>query len=226
MIGKRLRESRKRAGLLQVQLAAALGDRYDAAMVSRVETGLKSMRLDGAVNAARELRVSLDYLAGLTDDPTPSAELATKVELLADDVALADPGPGARPIPVHRLQSAAGGGALDLDESVKTHAWFRREWLSRRGLTASRCCIINVTGESMEPTLPDGCVILLDRNRTRRHAGHIFVVRTEDGLVVKRAGKNAERGWQLLSDHPSWAPVPWPGGAEVIGEVKWMAREL
>ena len=77
----------------------------------------------------------------------------------------------------------------------------------------------------MEPTLPDGCVILLDRNRTRRHAGHIFVVRTEDGLVVKRAGKDQD-GWRLVSDHPAWAPVPWPQTAELIGEVKWMSREL
>ena len=80
-------------------------------------------------------------------------------------------------------------------------------------------------GESMEPTLPDGCVILLDRNRRRRWDGHIFVVRTEDGLIVKRAGKDKD-GWQLLSDHPSWKPVPWPDTAEVLGEVKWMAREL
>ena len=81
-------------------------------------------------------------------------------------------------------------------------------------------------GESMEPTLPDGCVILVDRNRTKRYRGHIFVVRTEDGLVVKRAGKDEGGGWQLVSDRPEWKPQPWPYGAEVIGEVKWMAREL
>ena len=211
--------------MLQIELAVALGDRYDQSVIAHVERGDITLRYDGLVKAAQALNVSIDYLAGLTGDPTPSAELATRVELLADDVALAEAGPGARPVPVHRLQSAAGGGALDLDESVKTHAWFRREWLSRHGLTASRCCIINVAGESMEPTLPDGCVILLDRNRTRRHAGHIFVVRTEDGLVVKRADKD-EDGWRLVSDHTAWAPVPWPQTAEVVGEVKWMAREL
>ena len=115
---------------------------------------------------------------------------------------------------------------MDLDETIKTFAYFRQEWLSKKGLTSSQCSIINVAGESMEPTLPDGCVILLDRNRTRRLPGHIFVVRTEDGLIVKFAGKDKDGGWQLASDHPSWKPVPWPDGAEVIGEVKWMAREL
>ena len=134
--------------------------------------------------------------------------------------------PDAKPIPVHRLQTAAGSGAFDLDETVKTYAYFRSEWLFRKGLAADRCNIIGVAGKSMEPTLPDGCVILVDRNRTKRYRGHIFVVRTEDGLVVKRAGKGEGGGWQLVSDHPEWKPQPWPYGTEVIGEVKWMAREF
>ena len=46
------------------------------------------------------------------------------------------------------------------------------------------------------------------------------------GLVVKRAGKDESGNWLLLSDHPSWKPLPWPGNAEIIGEVKWMARTL
>ena len=153
---------------------------------------------------------------------------------LTDDQALSAPGtsseirelPGARPIAVHRLQTAAGSGALDLDEAVKSYAYFRHEWLSRQGLVADCCSIIGVMGESMDPTLPEGCVILLDRNRRQRREGRIFVVRTEDGLVVKRAGKDTAAGWQLVSDHPRWPDAPWPDDAAIIGEVKWMAREL
>ena len=153
---------------------------------------------------------------------------------LTDDEALSAAGtspeirqlPGTRPVAVHRLQAAAGGGALDLDETVKSYAYFRHEWLSRQGLVAERCSIIGVMGESMEPTLPEGCVILLDRNRRRRREGRIFVLRTEEGLVVKRAGKGENGGWQLVSDHPRWPDAPWPDDAAIIGEVRWMAREL
>ena len=102
--------------------------------------------------------------------------------------------PALGPSPSTRLQTAAGSGALDLDEAVKSYAYFRHEWLSRQGLVANRCSIIGVMGEAMEPTLPEGCVILLDRNRRQRWEGHIFVVRTEEGLVVKRAGKGTG-GW-------------------------------
>ena len=125
---------------------------------------------------------------------------------LTDDQALSFPGtspeirqlPGTRPVAIHRLQAAAGGGALDLDETVKSYAYFRHEWLSRQGLVAERCSIIGVMGESMEPTLPEGCVILLDRNRRSRREGRIFVLRTEEGLVVKRAGKGRRR-WLAIN---------------------------
>ena len=115
--------------------------------------------------------------------------------------------PALGPSPSTRLQTAAGSGALDLDEAVKSYAYFRHEWLSRQGLVANRCSIIGVMGESMEPTLPEGCVILLDRDRRQRREGRIFVVRTEEGLVVKRAGKGTG-GWQLVSDHPRWPDAP------------------
>ena len=43
----------------------------------------------------------------------------------------------------------------------------------------------------MEPTLPDGCSILVDRSRRRRLGGHVYVVRSpDDGLVVKRLDKD------------------------------------
>ena len=51
-------------------------------------------------------------------------------------------------------------------------------------------------------------------------------MRTGDGLVVKRAGRDGAGAWLLLSDHPSWAPVPWPAEAETVGQVVWAARTL
>ena len=75
---------------------------------------------------------------------------------LTDEKALSAPGtspdirelPGSRPVAVHQLQTAAGSGALDLDEAVTGYAYFHHEWLSRKGLDADRCSIIGVMGES------------------------------------------------------------------------------
>ena len=112
-------------------------------------------------------------------------------------------------------------------ERITGRVKFRREWLARHGLPAAECRLIRVLGESMEPTLVDGCSILVNQANRRRRAGRIYVVRTEDGLVVKRAGKDRADTWLLVSDNPNkqaWPTVPWPDDAPVIGEVKWAAR--
>lgn len=127
--------------------------------------------------------------------------------------------PGARPVDVVELAAVAGGEVVGC-------VWFRQDWLEGRGLDPSQCAVVRVSGESMEPVLPDGCSILVDRERRRRVEGRIFVVRTGDGLIVKRAGRNADGKWRLLSEHPSWAPAPWPADAETIGEAVWTARSL
>ena len=57
--------------------------------------------------------------------------------------------------------------------------------------------------------------------------GSPYVVRTEDGLIVKRAGRDPSGAWQLISDHPdkrAGPNRPWPPEAEIIGEVEWAAR--
>ena len=57
-----------------------------------------------------------------------------------------------------------------------------------------------------------GSSIASTRSRAPRRVGHIFVVRTDDGLVVKRAGKDRAGAWQLISNNPNkQACRPYPG---------------
>ena len=90
---------------------------------------------------------------------------------------------------VRRLRTAAGSGARDLGEAVTGYVYFRSGWFSRQGLVADRCSVIGAAGESMEPTLPGGCVVLVDHKRKQLQPGRIFVIRTEDGVVIKREKK-------------------------------------
>ena len=146
-------------------------------------------------------------------------------ETLTGLVATHDAPPGARPVDIVEFEAAAGGGAEYDSERVRGLAWFARSWLDRHGLDATRCAIIRVRGESMEPTLPDGCSILFDRSRRTRREHAIYVVRTEVGLIVKRAARR-EGGWELASDNPAVTPEPWLEGTETVGEVVWVAQTL
>lgn len=254
MVGKRLAASRERAGLTQAQLAAALGPRYDQAMVSRVESGRKGIRFDGIIKAAKELQVSVDYLAGLTDHPEPAARLADMLTReRARPAGLKDSGavaatpadknprrhlfarPGINPVPL--LQNAgiaAGAGGHADDEHVLSYVPFRDDWLRSHGLNAARCVVIEVVGQSMEPTLEHRAVILVDFQRRARQPNRIFAIRDADGPIVKRL-RLADDGWWLDSDNEEtneqsgqriYPPRPWPRDATVLGQVMWTGRTL
>ena len=153
-------------------------------------------------------------------------EKAELEALLSDETATAVKGSPSRPVVTYELAAAAGGGAMELDETPTGIVYFRYDWLTQHGLDAKQCCVMGVVGESMETMLPDGCAILVNRRSgIRRRVDHLYVVINDLGLIVKRAGKDEDGQWLLVSDHPAWEPVPW-GDAQMIGEVKWMARTL
>ena len=114
---------------------------------------------------------------------------------------------------------------VDMEE-VTGHVWFRRDWLDANAIDPKQSVVMKVKGKSMEPVLMDGASILVDRTRTRRRAGHIYVIRTDDGLVAKRLGRNRKGAWQLESAHPEYRPFVWDQLMTIIGEVRWTARTL
>ena len=128
------------------------------------------------------------------------------------------------PVRLLEVASAAGVGAEVYDETPIGLLWFRNDWLLSHSIDPEQSNIISVRGASMEPTLPDGCSILVDRKRRESHENRIYVMRTEEGLVVKRLGLDEEDRWELRSDNPDWRATPMSPEAEVVGEVRWMAR--
>lgn len=230
MQGDRLAWARKRAGMKQVDLAVALGERYDHSVISAVEHNRSSLRLDGAVKVAKTLNVSLDYLTGLTDDWTPAAELAERLGVAEAAVTHAAVlRPDYSPVRLVTGGSVGGGAEGDADDArVDGYVPFRNDWLARHRLDPALCSVIAVTGKSMEPGIQDGAVILVDHQRTRRRHDRVFAVGTDDGELVKRLRRSAE-GWWLVSDHADqdrYPPMAWPAEAVVRGQVVWTGRTL
>ena len=128
-----------------------------------------------------------------------------------------------RPVELLEVASAAGVGAEVYDETPIGLLWFRNDWLLSHSIDPEQSNIISVRGESMEPTLPDGCSILVDRKRREPQDGRIYVMRTEEGLVVKRLGLDEEGRWEIRSDSPDWRATPMSPEAEIVGEVRWSA---
>ena len=180
------------------------------------------------------LRVSLDYLVGQVDEPTPTREIAcdlkAKIARIRDleegHPELLDPN-WHEHVGIDEVDTTVGADSSAGDEKITRRLKFPYPWLRRHGLRAHMCRIVRVAGEAMEPTVPDGSAILIDAESTERRDGRIFVVRIRDELLVRRLVQDPEAGWLLFSDHPDKAArptVPWPEEATIVGEVKWLGR--
>lgn len=65
----RLKKLRKERGYTQVKVQMMTG--IDQSDYSKIETGKRNMTFEQCRRIAMALETSMDYLAGLTDDPTP-----------------------------------------------------------------------------------------------------------------------------------------------------------
>lgn len=71
MEGKILRKLREKAGKTQKQVAEDLG--YYTTTYARWEQDLNNMKLIDVINVAKYFNVSIDYIAGLTEEANPKA---------------------------------------------------------------------------------------------------------------------------------------------------------
>lgn len=69
ILAKRLRECRKKTGLSQIKVAIYCDITENA--YQNYELGIREPRVSILLRIARFYEVSIDYLVGLTDDPTP-----------------------------------------------------------------------------------------------------------------------------------------------------------
>ena len=133
-------------------------------------------------------------------------------------------------VPVFDVQASAGGGAVNHDETEVYSLAFPPAYLKR--LTSSspaNLAIISVKGESMEPTLVDDDIVLLDASKTNLSYDGLFVIRFDDALHVKRVGRSGKKGHiTIISDNRSLYP-PFEVAAnevEAVGKVLWYGRKV
>lgn len=132
-------------------------------------------------------------------------------------------------VPVYDVQASAGFGAL-IDYEEQTHSLaFPPDYL--RKLTAGSpkdLVIISVKGDSMEMTLLDDDIVLVDTSKTHMGYEGMFVLRHNNTLLVKRAGMSPNAGCvTLISDNKAYPPVEANlSDLTVVGKVLWYGRKV
>lgn len=135
-------------------------------------------------------------------------------------------------IPVGRLSVEVGAGGGRHSEVVEQIGSlnFRRDFLRSVGVSATHAAIVHVVGTSMEPTIKDGAVLLLNRADREPRDGLVYAFYWDDGLLVKRLFKK-DGFWVASSDNPDKEENPdieikgsWD--ALIQGRAIWMGAKL
>ena len=125
-----------------------------------------------------------------------------------------------RILKLYKTNATLGGGGFN-EEIEGLEVVFSNQILSI--LKADNPKLITCMGDSMEPLLCDGAILLLDDKKPLKNKG-IFAINTRDGLFIKQVLLK-ENGVILHSLNPNYADCFFKNGdflnlGEIVGEIK------
>lgn len=134
-------------------------------------------------------------------------------------------------VPRYAAALSAGGGAMvEGDIEVVEMVMFRRAWMKRIGVNPLQAHVIPVIGDSMQPTLYDGDIVLVDTAEQRPVSNAIFAIAVDDRALVKRIQLRHDGSVILIGDNPherdEIIPSHEVNNLRIIGRVRWYARTL
>ncbi len=210
-VADRLKRAREAAGY---ETAAAACSRFGWAQSTYMghENGSRGVTTAAAERYGAAFRVAPEWILFGVDADSTALQVATTAST-SDMVA------------IFNVEASAGHGALIDSEIIVDRLSFPPGYLRRITSANPRdLAIIGVKGKSMEPTLSDDDVVMVDMTKRDLSFDGLFVLR--DGgasLLVKRVSRGRRRGTvMLISDNPTYPPIEREiEDIEVVGRVVW-----
>ncbi len=215
---ERLREAIKLVG--SAREAARLSGLPYGTLQGYIRGG--ELKLSNAASLARATGVRLEWLAN-GSGPMQGEEAGEVTTMSA-----AVPPPGHVLLPLLEARAAAGNhGGLRSDHLVDFIAFsesFLKQTLRR---APQNLALLTASGDSMDPTIRDGDLLLVDTSARRIEGSFIYVLAIGGGLLVKRIDLRRDGSVILKSDNPKYAAEEVPAvetpTLEVLGQVVWQA---
>ncbi len=184
--------------------------------------------LDRAANICRAEKVRLEWLA-TGEGPMREGEepAATRYPAMGET-----PAPQAQGfvfVPRFDIRASAGPGLFNDHEQVVDHLAFRAAWVRRTlGVDPHNLVLITAMGDSMEPTIRDGDLLLIDTSVRHVLDDAIYVIAKGDALVVKRLHQFFGGAVLIKGDNPLYPEETLQGdelqALQVAGRVRWIGR--
>lgn len=171
---------------------------------------------DKAVLMAEKAGVSIEWLATGRGDMRPD-----------------QPGGGGDfvLVPLYDQRAAAGHGAAARDEGPAGFFSFRRGWVrATLGGDPSRLALMPAAGDSMEPLITDGDLLLVDLSVTTPSGAGVYVLERGGDLTVKNVHPLLSGGLIIEPLNKSYPVETWSPGAEhglrFVGRVRMVSRAV
>jgi phage repressor protein C with HTH and peptisase S24 domain len=133
-------------------------------------------------------------------------------------------------LPRYSVEAAAGDGRTIQSEQIIDSMAFRKTWITSRGIDPKRACLIRALGDSMEPTIASGAMVLVDLSRNLVQSDGIYVFRTDGDLRIKRMQRMMNGNIRVRSDNPEYQEeIVSPEDKhcfEIVGKAVWVGVEL
>ncbi|EJC5210354.1 helix-turn-helix transcriptional regulator [Salmonella enterica] len=189
MISERIRQARREQKITQEALGKKVG--VSKATISQWESGTTEPNGKNLVNLAKELGVTVEWL--LNGKETTVSHTSKEIVANASVVGAFDPWDSNTPLGEDEIEvpffkevalSAGAGSFVDIDyNGCKLR--FARSTLRKAGVAPEAAACVCISGNSMEPVLPDGAVAGVDTANTMIKDGKMYAIEQDGMLRVK-----------------------------------------
>ena len=177
--------------------------------------------------------VVLERIAGATDRPIsyflgPESAVSdhdtpNKASHLPDDDIVR--------IPILDVSAGAGSGIDNDGTEIVAYLPFPVGFLRRLGIKPEHVRGVRSRGDSMEPTIGDKMLVLINTAVADLHDGEIYGIRAADGMRLKRIQRHIDGSVTLISDNrdkylPETLSAEEAMNVEVAGHAFWTERLL
>ena len=215
----KMKECRENYGWTQFDLSQKSGvslstiKKYEAGLVDNFTYG-NLKKISSAFNMTPASFIDEDNVRQMSDNISKDAEIVSSngvflPQTLNDDIVS---------IPFYEdIRASAGSGAYNEAETAEQLNFpksFLRQYFGL--ISFDNLSIIIGKGDSMSPTLPESCYLLVQNGSV--NDGEICIARLDDELYVKRLQKRPKL--KLFSDNKTYEPIELEGeNFEIIGRV-------
>ncbi|WP_257497481.1 S24 family peptidase [Aeromonas hydrophila] len=130
----------------------------------------------------------------------------------------------------YQVFASAGFGATVSDELKTDPMAFRTDWLKKEGLAPERLAVIRAKGDSMEPTISNNDIILVNLCNGDALRDGLYVLRIGDSLLVKRLQFDVLGGIKVISDNPGYetqvVTKEQRADVHIVGRVAWAGKKF